>query len=225
MRVLRNGCVAAIGVVMAGLSTAAPLEISEDGFRNNFLNQHLLSEDFHNYPIGLQPSPFVMGNGTYIGNGSVDQAPWCTVQGADRCLDTQIADGTFQAFPAGTTTWTARVYFSGEPQGVIANVVGNSGSLQVEFQADVGTSNGQFVGFYDPEGLQSIAFHIDSNEAGGPGFGFNYGFDTVTTSASTPISGGSTLAAPLPTLGDDATALLAAAMSAAGLLALRRKLA
>jgi hypothetical protein len=201
---------------MAG---ATPLQIGESAFQDNYSNAHLVSENFEAYSEGLQTSPFVMTNGTYIGTGSVDAAPWCTFAGADKCLDTQMTDGTFQALPAGTTMWTARVIFSSGPQTVLATVVGNSGILQVDIESDGGATDGEFLGFYDAQGLQSVSFHIVPNGNGV----MNYGFDNVTTSASTPLGGGGTAAEPAPTLSEGVAALLAAAMSVVGVFAVRRR--
>jgi len=212
-------CIAAVGLAAAGMAGATPLQIGESAFHNNYSNSNLVSENFEGFSEGPPPSPFVIANGTYIGTGSIDAAPWCTFAGADKCLDTQMDDGTFQSFPAGTTMWTSQVIFSSGPQTVLVTVVGNSGTLQTDIESDGGATPGEFVGFYDAQGLQSVTFHIVSTD----GSRVNYGFDNVTTSASTPLGGGATAAEPAPTLSEGVAALLAAAMSVVGVFAVRRR--
>ena len=219
MRLTPVCCIAAVGLAAARMASATPLQINESAFQNNYSNLHLVSENFEGFSEGPQPSPLVIANGTYIGTGSVDAAPWCTFAGADKCLDTVMNDGTFQAFPDGTTMWTTRVIFASGPQTVLVTVIGNSGRLQTNIESDGGATAGEFLGFYDAQGLQSVSFHILSDGIDV----VNYGFDHVTTSASTPLGGGGTAAEPTPMLSEGVAALLAAAMSVVGVFGVRRR--
>lgn len=208
------GTIALLGLACFQTSSAAPVQITEGQYTHGYSNEHVLIETFDALSQGVQPSPLQIANGVYVGTGSIDSAPWCDVEGSNACLDTQISDGIFEQFPLATTTWSARLYFSG-PETVHITISGHSGTLQTDVTSDGAPGGGTFMGFYDADGLESVSFHIAEG-------GFNYAFDDVTTAVSSPRGSSDVTAFPAPTLSNGSVSLLALLTLGAGLVAARR---
>ncbi|MEO7433241.1 MAG: hypothetical protein ABIV12_14295 [Dokdonella sp.] len=210
------GTIALLGLACVRTSSAAPVQITERQYTHGYSNEHALIETFDALAQGVQPSPLQIVNGVYVGTGSIDLAPWCDIGGSNACLDTQISDGVFEQFPLATTTWSARLYISGQ-ETVHITVSGESGTLQTDVTSDGAPNGGTFVAFYDADGLESVSFHITEG-------GFNYAFDDVTTAVSSPLGTGEETALPAPTLSNGSLSLLALLTLGAGLVAAGRTL-
>jgi hypothetical protein len=173
-------------VFLIPTASAAPIELTAGAFASQTAGLPKIVETFEGFSIGLKPSPLSLANGTYVATSPniLNSAIFCGT--ADNCLidsSDLISGRKFSLFPAGTTYWAVAEFFPVLPLDVFQVLVtGNSGSSTFTH-----ITSGNFWGFTDPLGLQSVEFtNLGHTEAGGLLHG-NYGFDLVTTATPTGV--------------------------------------
>ena len=171
MSQIQRFIIAILGLTFISSVLAAPVQLTETQFTDQTTGFPTIVETFEGFPLGPQTSPFTIANGTYTGSPSIFFDAWCFVS---QCMNSNIADGTFDGLPTGTTFWGVKILPASSGDVLQVTVTGNSGVLQIEIPEE---GEMFFLGFSDPTGLNSIDFHLVQ--------GFtNYAFDDVTTTAS-----------------------------------------
>jgi hypothetical protein len=185
----------ALVLVFSSSVCAVPTQISAAQFGTLVAEGSSITESFSGFSQGLHQSPLVLANGTFIGMPMLDLAPWCdSYYQSNKCLDIGFVDAKFSQFANGTVVWGATIYYAGSGDQLQATVNGRGGVSVFILPPGTYDPNGTFIGFFDPDGLVSVAFHRSVP------FGYNLAFDDVTTSvlpiptAPAPILSGSLLA-------------------------------
>ena len=198
---------ALFGLMLVGSASAAPIQLTEAQFTTQITGLPTIVETFDGFPLGSPDSPFTIANGTYTGAPNIFFDLWCPLS---QCMNSNIQDGTFNGFPAGTTFWSTKILPAGLGGDILqVTVTSNSGVLQIQFPQD---ESPRFIGFSDPTGLNSIDFHLIQG-------GTNYAFDDVTVAAAPPVV---TKATSIPALGRYGLAMLTLMMLGMGWAGFRR---
>lgn len=153
-------------------ANAQPVQLSEAEFTSQTAGLPSVVETFDAFADGGHPSPLTIANGSFLGEPSIG-APWCI---NSKCLSIGFHGGAFQGFPVGTAFWSSRVIPASSGDTIAVSVVGNGGTQEFILPPIDWSPEGTFVGFHDPQGIQSISFRLVSGIA-------NYSLDDVTTAA------------------------------------------
>jgi hypothetical protein len=177
------------------------VQLSETEFTSHTVGLPLLVETFDAFADGSHPSPLTIANGSFLGEPSIG-APWCI---NSKCLSIGFNGGAFQGFPAGTAFWSSRVIPASSGDTIAVSVVGNGGTQEFILPAIDWSPEGTFVGFHDPQGIQSVSFRLVSGNV-------NYSLDDVTTAGVVAAQANAVPGLSLPGLLILALAVLAVAL-------------
>lgn len=163
----------------SGAASAMPVQLDQTAFDALTAgNPTTQIEDFSSFPLGLNSTPLVLGNGTVTFTASAPNigTAFCA---SGRCLAGNQGTGTrvFDAFPGGTQIWGTDFSAFGTADTFDVTAVGASGTLVL---SSVVPGTGNFFGFLDSAGLTSVTFVNTST------FASNYALDDVTTAVPEP---------------------------------------
>lgn len=196
----------ALTLALAPAVYALPLSLTEADFANQTSGLPQVLEDFNGFATSGWTPSLILSNSVYVGRPSTGQPPWCVLS---RCLTTNIAPGSFEAFPPETAYWSARINPVSSSQSILITVTGRSGIAEFESPPQPWTGEGRFVGFHDPRGLLSVAFRQVPETT-------NYSLDDVLVAIAQPPP------QAVPTLSSSGMLWLALMTLGVGWLAARR---
>jgi hypothetical protein len=161
-----------VGALQLSSAVAQPIQLSEPEYQQQTQGLHKIVENFDAMPIGTPASPLQLANGRFFGQPQIIDFAWCLFS---PCLAVGLTtEAEFADFPAGTRFWSGRMIHASDGNVVDVTVVGQGGTQVFRLPTGSFVPNGIFVGFHDPQGLQSIRFELVVAAV-------NYSFDDVET--------------------------------------------
>jgi hypothetical protein len=161
-------------LVFVPVVQAIPTQLSSSEFSTAISDLPTQIEDFETTPIGVKGSVFTFENGTFTDMhpifAEVRIFGFCFTGLTGLCLKHPNIGGVRQvdALPDGTTHWGVDISTFGPGDDFQVIVTGGSGVL------DITVSNFEFLGFFDPLGIESVTVENLTPF-------FNYQWDNFTT--------------------------------------------
>ena len=170
MKIRTIAALALVSTLTLNVAQAQPMQLTETQFQQQTNGLPSIVENFDALPLGTPASPLQLANGKFYGEPQIMDGLWCLLS---PCLTVGLTvPPEFTDFPAGTAFWSGRIIYASNGDALEATVVGNGGTQTFVLPSGGFVIGGTFVGFHDPEGLQSVSYRLIQGST-------NYSFDDV----------------------------------------------